>query len=408
MEALRRTSRVLLTSALMVLAGGCGISGNVDAGLSSTATPATGSSEPVGDPDSAEPANATDSLAALEAARQRWITADLGDYTLMVEDGCHGCGPEGRAESRVVTWGGQTYASGPALNVDDVFARIETAIAQGHGVAASYDDETGHPSEVLIEPRQEAVDGGTRLVIRNIRAGLPGEEFSSTSFEEAAQRWEATHPDAYEYVLTVACGGCPYEGRLHAKVVGDEVVEERFESAGGDKSVVGETIDEVFRDLGDLFGSEGGLVDGGVRFNGTAEYDPEYGYPNWIGLDLEIVEQQEWNRDLPPRLVFMIGRFTPLEMDDYCAAVDTLFSMATEDGSGPRYAQQLQRVASMAPSDHVRLWELLQTLVNEPFDYERFNPAADALDETAGSLIETCPALGIFVMNDDGFVTYLR
>lgn len=412
--ALRWTTRVLLTIALMVLAGGCGNSDNTDAGPSSTAIPANDSSEPVdvpdsaGPPDSAEPADATDSLAALEVARQRWVTAGLGDYTLVVEDGCDGCGPEERAEGRVVTWSGQTYGSGPALNVDDVFARIETAIAQGHEVDASYDGETGYPSEVVIDPRNTTVDGRTRLAIRDVRAGVPGEKFSSTSFEEAAQRWEATHPNAYEYVLTVACGGCPYEGRLFAKVVGDDVVEERFESAGGDKSPAGQTIDEVFRDLGDLFGSEGGLVDGGVRFNGTAEYDPEYGYPNWIGLDLEIVERQEWNRDLPPRLVFMIGSFTPLELDDYCAAVDTLFSMRTEHGPDAGYSRQLQRVASMAPSDQVRMWELLQSLVNEPFDYERFNPAADALDETADSLNETCPALGIFIMNDDGFATYHR
>lgn len=415
MDALRRTRRALLTLALMVLAVGCGTSGDVNTGLSTAATPTGDTSGSVSSPDSAEtaqpvdPASAADALAALEAARQRWVTAGLDDYTFVIEDACDGCGPEERAERRVVTWSGQTYASGgSALTVDDVFVRIETAIAQGHDVAASYDEETGHPSEVRIDPTPAADDGGTRLIIRDVRAGVPGEEFSSTSFEEAARRWQATRPDAYAYVLTVACGGCHFEGRLHVKVVGDVVVEERFDSSGDGGSPVGLTIDEVFGDLSDLFGSDGGLVEGGVLINGTAEYDPAYGYPNWIGLDLEIVERQEWNRDLPPRLVFMIGRFTPLAMDDYCAAVDSLFSANTVDRSGTEYARQLQHAASLAPSDHVRFWALLQTLVTEPFDYENFNPAADALDETADSLRETCPALGIFVMNDDGFVTYLE
>lgn len=62
----------------------------------------------------------------------------------------------------------------------------------------------------------------------------------------------------------------------------------------------------------------------------------------------------------------------------------------------------------MAPPAHKDLWSLLRVLADEPFDYANFNPAADSLDATADSLVDTCPGTGLFVMNDGGYLVQLR
>ncbi len=404
------TVRTGLVAVIVMLTAGCGATEeSAVETLSSTDPPATVGSEPVdGEPAIVEPSD-DEPLAALQAARQRWAAAGIDDHTLVVQNDCGECDPAERAVGEVVTWGGQTYASGPTLTVEGVFTRIEEALADGREVVATYDETTGYPSDVRIDPSLAEVDGGTHLIIHDVREGLPGQAFSSSSLEDAMATWAATHPPSYEYVLTVACGGCPFEGRLYARVVGDKVVEQIFEPAGDSgEEASGETIDELFRDLSDLFSSDGGLVDSGVLINGTAEYDPDYGYPNWIGLDLEILEPDEWNQQLPPRLVYMISRFTPLGMDEYCTEIDDLISLEPTRQSDSPYLLRLQRLADMAPPEHKELWRLLRVLADEPFDYANFNPAADALDEAADSLTAACPALGFFVLNDDGYLVRLQ
>ncbi len=348
--------------------------------------------------------------AALAAARQRWAEADLGDHTLLVQDHCGECDPADRAVGEVVSWGEDTYASGPSLTVESMFARIEKALADGRTVEATYDDASGYPTEVLIDPEEAEVDGGSHVVIHEVRPGLPGDAFSTDGFAQAVERWRSSRPPAYEYTVTIACGRCPYEGRLWARVIGDQVVDERFASAGGDESAEAVTIDEVFSDLQRLFESDGGLVESGVLINGTAAYHPEYGYPNWIGLDLEIVEPRESNRNLPARLVYMIGGFTAIDTEgnDYCVALDQLFSMTPAATPDAAYLQQLAAVHNQSPVQHRVLWELFNKLLSEPFDYDNFNPAADALDATASDLTDACPNLGPFVMDDGGYIIYLR
>jgi hypothetical protein len=243
----------------------------------------------------------------LAAARERWEAAAIGDHRLVVQDDCGECGPEFSAPSEVVVWDGEPYASGAALTVESVFARVERALANGEDVEATYDPDTGVPTEVWIDREARAYDGGVHLLIHDVAEGLPGDTASVDELRAARAIWDASHPEAYSFVVTFACD-CPFEGRLFTRVERDQVVDSRVEQID-QSDIAAITMDQVFDDLYLMFSTAGGFDDGEIRVNGTAAYDSALGYPTWIGLDIEILERTEDTALLPDRLVYMISQF---------------------------------------------------------------------------------------------------
>lgn len=92
----------------------------------------------------------------------------------------------------------------------------------------------------------------------------------------------------------------------------------------------------------------------------------------------------------------------------YCDEIREMMSVLGRGGSVPEYDAALSRVADAAPADHREAWRLLLTVSQEPFDYENFNPAVDALDEIFPDLDATCTGLGRMIVDDDGRITELQ
>lgn len=87
---------------------------------------------------------------------------------------------------------------------------------------------------------------------------------------------------------------------------------------------------------------------------------------------------------------------------DYCAEIRNAMSILDDGGSVAEYDAALARVADASPADHRKAWDLMLTLSREPFDYENFNPAVDALDDISADLDSTCPATERMIVDDDG------
>jgi hypothetical protein len=86
----------------------------------------------------------------------------------------------------------------------------------------------------------------------------------------------------------------------------------------------------------------------------------------------------------------------------YCADVDELTQVLTDGGSVSRYHEILRQVLAGSPPEHQASWALLLAVSDEPFDYERFNRAADSFEQTAPQLAATCPDLDPRIVIDDG------
>ena len=324
LQPLRRHSgmRTFLLVALVVVVAACADGADSTGGSpttspdaqppSSTTTPSTTQETVPGD----TPPTVPESAAAQElaAARERWAAADIGDHTLVVQDDCGECGPELSGVSEVVVWEGQSYASGAALTVENVFATVERALEEGQDVEATYDPATGVPTEVWIDREARAYDGGTHLLIHEVIEGIPGDAASLDELRAARVVWDETRPTAYSFTVTIACGGCQLEGRLFTWVDRDEVVDFRVERIS-EAEITAITIDQVFDDLDSMFSTVGGFDDGEIRVNGTAQYHPDFGYPTWIGLDIDVLEPNENNAIFPDRLVYMISQFREQDAD---------------------------------------------------------------------------------------------
>jgi hypothetical protein len=72
------------------------------------------------------------------------------------------------------------------------------------------------------------------------------------------------------------------------------------------------------------------------------------------------------------------------------------------------YDQVLANVIANSPAEHVEAWTLMLELSQEPFSYENFNPAVDALERIAPDLTSQCSGLEFFVVDDAGRVTLLK
>jgi hypothetical protein len=288
-----------------------------------------------------EPSNPTSTTVTtvagdeLATALSRWSNAGLDTYHYVLVDDCGECDPTRAAPRTVVVWDGEIL-DGTRLSptVADLFALIGAAAGDGRSVEVSYDGELGHPTEIWIDREARAYDGGTHLLITQVSPGLPGEDLSIDRLEEAKLRWEATRPAAYEYRTDILCD-CELDATLWTLVDGDRVVDWRVERARDEASldISPATIEQLLDDLHRLV-SEGQVVEGGAAITGSAAYDPEFGYPTWIGLDIQIIDPTSELGTLPPRLVFVVRDVQP------------------HDVAESAYARAVERWADVGPSDY--------------------------------------------------------
>ena len=289
------------------------------------AAPAPGENPPetVHVPGDPLPGEATE----LAAARSRWEANSLSDYHYVFEDDCGECQP---FSGQVVVWDGELLdPSRRSLAVEEIFDILERAAAAGQSVEAVFDQETGYPTDVWIDRESRAFDGGIHWVIGGLMEGLPGDAASLAGLEAAWARWTAARPPAYEYTMAIVCD-CPLDGSLWVQVVGDEIVDWRVDTdgevSGGSISPI--TVDTMFSDLAQMMASDGGVVETGIRFEGSAQYDPELGYPVWVGLDIEVLDPESALSELPPRMVNVVTDFHEIdppsegETDDLAGALE--------------------------------------------------------------------------------------
>jgi hypothetical protein len=73
-----------------------------------------------------------------------------------------------------------------------------------------------------------------------------------------------------------------------------------------------------------------------------------------------------------------------------------------DGGTVADYEALLARVAATGPPEFAPTWELLLAASAEPFSYDTFNPAVDALDRIAADVLAACPWFGGVVVDDHG------
>lgn len=87
----------------------------------------------------------------------------------------------------------------------------------------------------------------------------------------------------------------------------------------------------------------------------------------------------------------------------YCADLVELMGLLDGGGTVTEYNALLAEIVDESPAGHGETWALMLTLSEEPFTYENFNPAVDALDRL--DLDGTCPGpLERLVVDDSGRV----
>ena len=257
-----------------------------------------------------------DGYAALDEARGKWAAVGFDSYHYEFENDCGECGPLLSAPRQVVVWDDDRFdpvRSSPS--VEQMFDEIEAALDEGLSTDVVYDEELGYPIEVDIDKESRPVDGGIRWLVHTFEPGLPGDDVSLSDISAAEQLWKEKRPDAYEYTLTVWCD-CPLDGSVVTRIEGDRIVSYDIlydESSGG--SITPLAVDDMFSDLEDLMASVDGVVEGGIRFTGSARFDPLLGYPVWVGLDIEVLRDDPVLEELPTRLVVTMTDLHPIDVD---------------------------------------------------------------------------------------------
>ena len=323
--------RTLIALLLAASVAACGPA--AEQGSTTLPPAASSTSTTVPPPGSTVPANSP--AQALEDARARWAAAGLETYQFVFEDDCGECDPEWAAPRSVVVWDGTSFdATRAALDVDGIFERIESAIAEGSDVEVTYHPDLGHPTEVWIDREARAYDGGTHLFVRDVTPGLPGDSVSLTELEQARRRWAESRPQAYEFRTDIMCA-CPADTTIWALVDGERVVDWRIETIREEGAIdpAPSTIEQLFADLRDLF-SSGQLVESGAVISGSAAYDPEIGHPTWIGLDIEILDPDSELAPLAPRVVVAIR------------------DLQAQDIAASEHARAAERWARTGPDDY--------------------------------------------------------
>jgi len=251
--------------------------------------------------------------ADFEAARARWASSAIDNYQIRFDDDCSECNRTPAANA--VVWDEQVVAPDVyAKSVDEVFAAIDDALDDGRTVEVTYDSELGYPAEVWIDREAQAFDGGTHWIISDLEPGLPGDPASLAKLNEARNLWNSLGPSAYEYDVAFVCD-CDFAGRMWTRVDENNVVEWEGHTRNPDDPPSPTTIDRLFSDLEELF-QIGSIEESGVRFTGSAEYDPKYGFPRWIGIEIEVlVPSPEWE-GFPPRIVFVVDHFLEISSQE--------------------------------------------------------------------------------------------
>lgn len=304
--AMRRLSALV---AVVMLVSACASQPGDLAATGSTAFVQESTTTPTEAPDPMGPPGAD---AGLEAARAKWDAAGLDTYTYEFFDDCGEC--EQLPARAVVVWDGEVMdVLGRAQSVEDAFALIEEGLLQGSAVEVEYDPELGYPIDLWIDRDARAYDGGVHLTFEEVRSGLPGQPMSVDSLRKARARWEAAAVDAYDFTFSIVCD-CELQAVVDARVV-DGVVK-RFEPHTPEETNVTFspfTLDRLFVDLEEMIA---GQHDDGVLVTGSALYHEQLGYPTWVGLDLEVTDNEAVGGiSIPPRLVIAVSELEQLSPD---------------------------------------------------------------------------------------------
>ncbi|HSJ29469.1 MAG TPA: DUF6174 domain-containing protein [Acidimicrobiia bacterium] len=269
----------------------------------------------------------------LAAARAAWAAAGLDTYHFTFQDDCGECLPEWATPKLAVVWDGALVGRA-GLGVDALFDVIESALGGGRSVEVVYHPELGYPTDIWIDREDRAHDGGTHLLVQGLEPGLPGSEVTLAGLDAANDLWTRTRPPAYEFRTDFVCE-CPIDATLWTLVDGQRIADWRIEWARDEAAVdvSPQTIDQVFNDLRHLL-AEGEVVEGGARITGGASYHPEFGYPAWIGLNIEVLDPDSPMGDLPPRLVIAIR------------------DVVEHDLAGSAFARARERWSQVGPSDY--------------------------------------------------------
>ena len=271
----------------------------------------------------------------LAAARARWAAAGLDTYQFVYENDCGECDPAWAAPRPMVVWDGASFdGARTGVDIDALFEVIENALAEEHEVEVSYDPELGFPTDLWIDREARAYDGGTHLLIHQVTPGLPGDTVSIADLERARRQWAETRPEAYAFRTDIICD-CPSDTTIWALIDGERVVDWRIEwiREEGALDPAPSTIDQLFADLHDLI-SAGEIVEAGATITGSAGYHPEFGYPTWIGLDIEVLDPESDLAALAPRLVISVRDLEP------------------QDLAASEHARAVERWARTGPDDY--------------------------------------------------------
>ena len=279
----------------------------------------TGSTDPAPDR-TVEPTEPTETTKAdepegvaaeFEAARARWQAVGLDTYTYRFLDDCGEC--ERLPEQSVVVWDGTVQDPLRRVSsVEEAFALIEQALSQGADVDVTFDPELGYPKDLWIDREARAYDGGIHLAFSALEPGLPGTPASLEAHRTARIRWQEAALASYEYSSAVICD-CEYQVSMRTTVVDGRITD--FESRTPEPTDISFsplTIAQMFDDV-EAFLSGEDFPDEGISVTGSALYDEEYGYPTWIGLDIEVTDPElAAEAGLPSRLVMTVSDLQPL------------------------------------------------------------------------------------------------
>ena len=327
---------------LVLVVSACG-----GAGIGTPTTP------PTAPPTTIRPA---DPRSQLEEARLRWSEAAPDTYWYQLVDDCGECDPSSRLPQTNVIWSGEPTGS-RHRSIGSLFDDIEIAIEQGRTVEVIYDTDLGHPVDIWFDMQDRAFDGGYHVLIEDLTEGLPGDEMAGDRLEQARNLWESTRPEAYEFYTSIHCD-CEIAGTIWTRIEGDRIVDWSVEFGDEPETRISPiSIDTMFEDLEEMTSLAEGVVEEGIRFTGSAAYDSQYGFPVWVGLDIEVLDPDSELAELPPRLVFSIEDFTPVEVSEPGEALTDLEgAQALWESAGPsdyRYEMTLHDIENASFTDPI-------------------------------------------------------
>ena len=292
----------------------------------------------------------------LEEARSRWGVNAPDTYWYQLVDDCGECDPSSRLPQTVVIWSGEPTGS-RHRTIESLFTEIEAAIEQGRTVEVTYDSDLGHPVDIWYDQQDRAFDGGYHVLIEALTTGLPGDEMASDRLERARELWESNRPEAYEFYTSIHCD-CEIAGTIWTRVKGDRIVDWSVDFSDEPETRISPiSINTMFEDLEEMTSLAEGVVEDGIRFTGSAAYDSQYGFPVWVGLDIEVLDPDSELAELPPRLVFSIEDFTPVEVSEPGEALTDLEeAQALWESAGPldyRYEMTLHDIENASFTDPI-------------------------------------------------------